>query len=109
MQPIECIKKLLDFLSSLRGLNRRLVPQSCPRPQPREVIQKGSNMKQIVASRTLVIPEGVDIKVKSRQVYVKGPRGDTLYCGSRPGSQAFLPLVALLTAPGQAVATSINL
>lgn len=36
-------------------------------------------MKQIIASRTLVIPEGVDITVKSRQVHVKGPRGDPTY------------------------------
>ena len=66
-------------------------------------------MKQIVASRTLVIPEGVDIKVKSRQVYVKGPRGDPFYSVSKPGLQTFLPLAALLTAPGQALVTSTNL
>jgi large subunit ribosomal protein L9e len=33
-------------------------------------------MKQLVASRTLVIPEGISVEVKARKVRVKGPRGE---------------------------------
>lgn len=33
-------------------------------------------MKQLVASRTLAIPDGVSIEVKARKVRVKGPRGE---------------------------------
>ena len=32
-------------------------------------------MRQIVASRTLAIPDEVEFSVKSRRVHVKGPRG----------------------------------
>ncbi|KAL4448059.1 hypothetical protein ABPG75_005278 [Micractinium tetrahymenae] len=32
-------------------------------------------MKQLISSRTLVIPEGVSVEVKARRVRVKGPRG----------------------------------
>ena len=32
-------------------------------------------MKQIVASRTVDIPEGITLEVKARKVRVKGPRG----------------------------------
>lgn len=32
-------------------------------------------MKDIIASQTLPIPAGIDIKVASRKVTVKGPRG----------------------------------
>ena len=32
-------------------------------------------MKQIIASRTVDIPEGVTMEVKARKVRVKGPRG----------------------------------
>ncbi|KAK9799743.1 hypothetical protein WJX73_007629 [Symbiochloris irregularis] len=32
-------------------------------------------MKQVIATRELTIPDGVDIQVKSRHVRVKGPRG----------------------------------
>ena len=32
-------------------------------------------MKLLVANRTVEIPEGIDVKVKGRQVRVKGPRG----------------------------------
>ena len=35
-------------------------------------------MKQLVASRTLVIPEGVSVEVKARKVRVKGARGEYL-------------------------------
>ena len=45
-------------------------------------------VRQIVASRTLTIPEGVELKVKSRQVYVKGPRGTSRQAdGSREPRQ----------------------
>ncbi|XP_076057961.1 ribosomal protein L9 [Oratosquilla oratoria] len=33
-------------------------------------------MKQIITSQTVVIPDGIDVKVKNRVVKVKGPRGD---------------------------------
>lgn len=33
-------------------------------------------MKQVIASRVLTIPKGVDIEVKARRVRVKGPRGE---------------------------------
>ena len=33
-------------------------------------------MKPIIADRTLSIPEGVTVEVKSRRIYVKGPRGE---------------------------------
>jgi hypothetical protein len=33
-------------------------------------------MKQLIASRTLAIPDGVSIEVKARKVRVKGPRGE---------------------------------
>ncbi|KAL6776491.1 RPL9 [Auxenochlorella protothecoides x Auxenochlorella symbiontica] len=32
-------------------------------------------MKQLISSRTLALPSGVDVEVKARQVRVKGPRG----------------------------------
>lgn len=32
-------------------------------------------MKQIIASRTVDIPEGITFEVKARKVRVKGPRG----------------------------------
>ena len=32
-------------------------------------------MKQIIASRTVDIPEGITMEVKARKVRVKGPRG----------------------------------
>ncbi len=35
-------------------------------------------MKQLVASRTLAIPDGVSIEVKARKVRVKGPRGESV-------------------------------
>ena len=35
-------------------------------------------MKQLIASRTLVIPEGVKVEVKARKVRVTGPRGTPL-------------------------------
>ncbi len=48
-------------------------------------------MKQLISSRTLVIPEGVSVEVKARRVRVKGPRGE---CGNAlqvaPGSAAML-------------------
>ena len=34
-------------------------------------------MKQLVASRTIDIPAGVEIEVKARKVRVKGPRGES--------------------------------
>ncbi len=33
-------------------------------------------MKQIIASRTLPLPEGVEVQVKARKIRVKGPRGE---------------------------------
>ncbi len=36
-------------------------------------------MKQLVSSRTIDIPSGVEIEVKARKVRVKGPRGESLY------------------------------
>ena len=42
------------------------------RAGPRE----SAKMKQLVASRTLVIPEGISVEVKARKVRVKGPRGE---------------------------------
>lgn len=42
-------------------------------------------MKQLVASRTLAIPDDVSIEVKARKVRVKGPRGE---CAATP---ALLP------------------
>lgn len=33
-------------------------------------------MKQLIASRTLTIPEGVEVEVKARQIKVTGPRGE---------------------------------
>lgn len=32
-------------------------------------------MKQVIASRVLTIPDGVEIEIRARQVRVKGPRG----------------------------------
>nr|CAG4641204.1 EOG090X0DNU [Eulimnadia texana] len=32
-------------------------------------------MKQILVSQSVEVPEGVEVKVKARRVYVKGPRG----------------------------------
>lgn len=56
-------------------------------------------MKQLISSRTLVIPEGVSVEVKARRVRVKGPRGECgnalegapcsaamLHAGARPGA-----------------------
>ena len=37
--------------------------------------ENSASMKQVIASRTLRIPDGVDILVRARQVRVKGPRG----------------------------------
>ncbi len=34
-------------------------------------------MKQLVSSRTIDIPDGVQIEVKARKVRVKGPRGES--------------------------------
>lgn len=58
-------------------------------------------MKQLISSRTLVIPEGVSVEVKARRVRVKGPRGECgnaleglpglaamLHAGARPGALA---------------------
>merc|ERR1712232_1094318 len=35
-----------------------------------------SNMKQVLASRTIEVPDGVDVEIASRVVKVKGPRGE---------------------------------
>ena len=46
---------------------------SPPQPAAAAALQK---MKQLISSRTLVIPDEVSIEVKARRVRVKGPRGE---------------------------------
>lgn len=44
-------------------------------------------MKQLISSRTLVIPDDVQIEVKARRVRVKGPRGEwSAAPGAAPGA-----------------------
>ena len=43
-------------------------------------------MKQIIASRTVDIPEGITMEVKARKVRVKGPRGAAQHLGISSGS-----------------------
>lgn len=39
------------------------------------VVEVAGEMKQLISSRTLAFPAGVEVEVKSRKVKVTGPRG----------------------------------
>lgn len=70
---------LPDLLSSMPRLPGSQSGQPCVKggnSAALPLFPLGARMKQLVASRTLVIPDGVNIEVKARKVRVKGARGE---------------------------------